>query len=314
MARDNFASLKTRIRLSDHIRKKVKLKHEGADWFGRCPFHDEKTASFSVNDKKGFYHCFGCQQHGDILDWWQKQEGLSFSEACNRLREEAGASTVNMRREISTKRQAKPDVNTERKQNEAQAIWEQSTTVSGTPAETYFQSRCIELNIFSDALRFHPGLQPDMRKPETFPVLIAGVTNSKSNIVAIQRTFLARDGKGKAAISTPKRSLGPVSLGCVKLGAELSILGVAEGVETGLSAMELFRVPVWCALGSNLSRIELPQIARNVVIFGDRGRAGEEATAKARQMFKSQGRKVAVRFPQIGDDFNDELRVRRDGK
>jgi DNA primase len=310
MSNDNFTALKARIRLSDHVRLKVKLVRKGPDWFGCCPFHHEKSASFTVNDAKGFFHCFGCEAHGDILDWWQKGEGLSFNEARDRLRNEAGAAPIGG--EPKPVSRSEPDEDTRRKQREGRAIWKAAMPISGTIAETYLRGpRCIRLEELPSTLRFHPGLQPDSRTAETLPAMIAAITNGSGEVVAIQRTFLAPDGSGKAAISAPKRSLGPIGLGCVKLGASSSILGVAEGVETGLSAMELFRVPVWCPLGSNLARIELPQPVRHVVIFGDRGRAGEDAAAKARRTYKVEGRKVAVRFPEIGDDFNDELRARR---
>lgn len=312
MSSDDFAALKARIRLSDHVRLRVKLARKGPDWFGCCPFHPEKSASFTVNDAKGFFHCFGCNAHGDILDWLQKGEGLSFNDARDRLRNEAGSAPI--RDEPKRLARSELDEDARRKQREGRAIWKAAQTISGTIAEAYLRGpRCIRLERLPDALRFHPALQPDPRNAETFPAMIAGVTNGGGELVAIQRTFLAPDGSGKAAISASKRSLGPVGLGCVKLGASSAILGVAEGVETALSAMELFRLPVWCALGSNLARIELPKPVRQVVIFADRGRVGELAAWKARQVYRSQGRKVAVRFPEIGDDFNDELRARRNG-
>ena len=90
MASDDLSALKARVRLSDHVRLKVKLTRQGPEWSGCCPFHAEKTASFTVNDVKGFYHCFGCHAHGDVLDWWQKGEGMSFAEARERLQREAG--------------------------------------------------------------------------------------------------------------------------------------------------------------------------------------------------------------------------------
>jgi hypothetical protein len=115
-------------------------------------------------------------------------------------------------------------------------------------------------------------------------------------------------------MARPKMALGPVSRGAVCLAQAGSVLGIAEGVETGLSAMELFRLPVWCALGSNLARVVMPKVVRNVVIFADHGRVGEAAAAKARDTFREQQRKVSVRFSQSGSDFNDELReIRRRG-
>lgn len=315
MSGDDFDALKARVRLSDHVKSKVKLTRNGPDWFGCCPFHKEKTGSFSVNDAKGFYHCFGCSAHGDILDWWQKQDGLSFQEARDRLKREAGEASGPIADATATDRRSEPDDDAKRKQAEARAIWRASRPILDTLAEEYLRgARCIRLSHLPDCLRFHPGLQPDPRQAETFPALIAGVTDGAGTLVAIQRTFLAPDGRGKASISAPKRSLGPIGQGAVRLADVGAVLGVAEGVETGLSAMELYRVPVWCVLGSNLARLDLPRPIRNVVIFGDRGAAGETAAAKACQIYRSQGRKVAVRFPEIGDDFNDELRARRNGR
>jgi DNA primase len=129
-------------------------------------------------------------------------------------------------------------------------------------------------------------------------------------VVAVQRTFLAPDGAGKATIENPKRSLGSIARGAVCLAPAGAVVGLAEGIETGLSAMELFHVPVWCALGSNLAGVRLPRAVRQVAIFADRGAAGEAAAEKARETFRLQGRKVTVRLPAIGKDFNDELKAR----
>ena len=59
--------LREKIPLSELIGRKVKLTHKGREYTGLCPFHKEKTPSFTVNDDKGFYHCFGCGAHGDII-------------------------------------------------------------------------------------------------------------------------------------------------------------------------------------------------------------------------------------------------------
>jgi DNA primase len=134
----------------------------------------------------------------------------------------------------------------------------------------------------------------------------------RGGIVAIQRTFLKRDGSGKAPIARPKRALGPIRYGSVHLDNPPplgSAVGIAEGIETGLSAIELFRSPVWCALGSNLGGVILPATISHVAIFADRGSAGEAAAEKARAQFRAQRRRVSVRFPEIGEDFNDQNRL-----
>ncbi len=307
---DDLAALKARVRLSDHVSRRVKLSKHGPDRWGLCPFHNEKSSSFSVNDAKGFYHCFGCNAHGDILDWWREAEGLSFEEARERLRREAGAFPVQRERAPS---HSDKDRDTLRKQAEARAIWAAARPIGGTLAETYLrQARGLSISP-PDCLRFHPRLPIGPRELGDAPAMVAAITDLAGAVVAVQRTFLLSDGSGKARIERPKRALGPVGDGAVCLAPAGLVMGIAEGIETGLSAMELFAVPVWCALGSNLGRILLPDFVRNVALFADRGEAGERAASIASRVFHEQKRKVTVRFSKIGKDFNDELKARRNG-
>ncbi len=82
--------LRHRIPLSEVIGKRVKLIRKGRRFIGLCPFHSEKTPSFSVVDDDGFYHCFGCGVHGDAISFLRETDGLSFMEAVTRLAEMAG--------------------------------------------------------------------------------------------------------------------------------------------------------------------------------------------------------------------------------
>src|SRR3954466_3589852 len=66
------------------------LKKKGANWMGCCPFHQEKTPSFSVNPAKGFYKCFGCGKGGSVYNFLMEMEGLSFPEAIQRVAEISG--------------------------------------------------------------------------------------------------------------------------------------------------------------------------------------------------------------------------------
>src|SRR5436190_11755781 len=85
------AEVRARVSLSDVVGRKVALKRRsGAEYAGLCPFHNEKTPSFTVNDKKGFYHCFGCGEHGDAVGFVMKTEGLSFPESVERFAREVG--------------------------------------------------------------------------------------------------------------------------------------------------------------------------------------------------------------------------------
>jgi len=82
--------LRQRVPLSDVVGRRVKLIRKGRRHSGLCPFHAEKTPSFSVVDDDGFYHCFGCGVHGDAISFLREMDGLEFMEAVERLAEMAG--------------------------------------------------------------------------------------------------------------------------------------------------------------------------------------------------------------------------------
>lgn len=82
--------LRTRSGLAQVIGRRVRLTRKGREHIGLCPFHKEKTPSFTVNEDKGFYHCFGCGAHGSVIDFVMNTEGMSFPEAVERLAGEAG--------------------------------------------------------------------------------------------------------------------------------------------------------------------------------------------------------------------------------
>ncbi|PPR63263.1 MAG: DNA primase [Alphaproteobacteria bacterium MarineAlpha3_Bin7] len=82
--------VKDQVGLADFIGKRVKLIKRGRDFLGLCPFHNEKTPSFTVNEEKGFFHCFGCGEHGSLFDFVMKIDNMSFRDAVERLAEDAG--------------------------------------------------------------------------------------------------------------------------------------------------------------------------------------------------------------------------------
>jgi DNA primase len=82
--------LRARITLSSLVQRSVKLTRAGREWKGCCPFHEEKTPSFYVNDQKQFYHCFGCGAHGDAISWMVDHAGLQFMDAIKELAAAAG--------------------------------------------------------------------------------------------------------------------------------------------------------------------------------------------------------------------------------
>jgi hypothetical protein len=174
---------------------------------------------------------------------------------------------------------------------------------------SYLNHRAITGKI-PPTIRDHPGLKHSPTG-QIFPTMVAAITGPDGKVIAIQRTFLRIDGQGKANVSTPKMTLGPMRDGAVRLGPAGPVLGIAEGIETGLSAMQLFGVPVWCSLSAGrLDRLWLPSEAREIHLFADNGTRGHEAAERAAQAYQAQGRRVVLRFPpERFGDFNDLLQA-----
>ena len=88
---NNFTDeLRARLSIVDVISRRVPLVKKGQNYWGCCPFHNEKTPSFSVSEDKGFYHCFGCGEHGDIISFTMKSENIDFRTAIKELADMAG--------------------------------------------------------------------------------------------------------------------------------------------------------------------------------------------------------------------------------
>ncbi len=85
IALEFYEVLRTRITLSEVVRKTVTLTRKGSEYSGLCPFHTEKSPSFTVNDIKRFYHCFGCAAHGDVIKFVSSLSGLSYKESAIKL-------------------------------------------------------------------------------------------------------------------------------------------------------------------------------------------------------------------------------------
>jgi len=97
--------LRSRLSVADVVGEKVKLVRKGREYIGLCPFHNEKTPSFTVNEAKGFYHCFGCGAHGDIVRFEMDANGLPFMDAVQKLAHKAGLAIPQFSKENSLEHQ-----------------------------------------------------------------------------------------------------------------------------------------------------------------------------------------------------------------
>jgi putative DNA primase/helicase len=162
----------------------------------------------------------------------------------------------------------------------AERIWRGSKTVLGSPAGHYLGVRGIGHLIACADLRFrtdcpHPSSTPE--RTVRLPALVAAVRDVDGRFVGVHRTFLRRDGSGKAEIEPRKASLGPVWGGAVRLTPLEQVIAanelvIGEGIETSASAGPLIGLPAWAALtaGNLASGVVLPSSIRKVVIAADR--------------------------------------------
>jgi DNA primase len=282
------------------ISRQVKLIRRGRVMVGLCPFHQEKTPSFKVEN--GRFHCFGCGADGDAISWIQITAGMTFRNSVEEL--------TGDRLPKAAPRQDDERCNvhaTAARVREARAIWSSAKPIAGTKAEYYLRARGI------------CGLNPSLRFAEQFPytpavrlpAMIAAMLSPMRELVAIQVTMLNPQKPEKAAIATPRRTIGAMGAGAVRLAAASHFLGLAEGVETALSAMQLTGVPAWACLGAGrMQRVHIPASVGEIHLFGDNDSPGRDAVERTSQVHA--GKTVTVSFPPApAGDWNDYLRTVR---
>lgn len=167
--------IRSRLSVSQVVGRKVALKKKGREWAGLSPFKTEKTPSFFVNDQKGFYHCFASGEHGDIFSFLIKTEGVSFSEAVERLAGEAGVPLPKrdaVQEEVYRKRLTLYDV------MEAAANFFESQLQSsiGADAREYLAQRGLNPNTLSE---FRFGYAPTIRTALKSSLIDKGFSESQ---------------------------------------------------------------------------------------------------------------------------------------
>jgi hypothetical protein len=243
--------LRARIPVSEIVRRRVHLRRRGREWVGLSPFNKERSPSFFVNDRKGFFHDFSSGKHGDIFAFIIEVEGASFPEAVERCAEMAGMALPGRTSPASLPRP--PTVPTtpraadaeeaarERSMERAAAeIWRGALDVGDTLAARYLAGRNLVLPeaVSGRVLRFHPrcAYRNDADEPVTIPALIALFRDARTDEPkAILRRGLTPDG-GK--FGAKPLYLGPMAGCAIKLTASEDVcqgLHVAEGVETAIA-------------------------------------------------------------------------------
>jgi len=266
-------------------------------WIARCPAHDDHKPSLSIrhaDDGKVLVHCHaGCDQERVLATL--RSRGLWVENERTFYRK---TSRVEAARQLDLEDTKRGEV--------ALAIWQAAVPASETLAHTYLASRGIHLPP-PPTLRFHSGLKHP--SGGVWPAMVALVTRGPDNLpLAIHRTFLVRNGSGKAPLDPQKMMLGPCRGGAVRLAMHGDLLMVGEGIETCLAAMRAIGHPAWAALStSGLRTLDLPNDVRDVIVLADGDEPGEAAARDCAWRWKREGRHVRIARPPRGMDFNDML-------
>lgn len=151
--------LRSHFLMSEVVGKRIPLKKFGREWKACCPFHNEKSPSFTVNDEKGFYHCFGCGAHGDAIEFVRKIDRLSYPEAIETLARDAGLALPEVSPETIRK------IESYKQQQdvcEAACVWfeKQLHSASHMDALSYVEKRGLKPETIR---QFRLGFAPDER-------------------------------------------------------------------------------------------------------------------------------------------------------
>lgn len=283
---------------AETIAKVLGGRKAGNSWIARCPAHDDREPSLSIHrsdDGKVLVRCHaGCDQQQVIAAL--RSRGLWSEHGPRRSRHSATYTATT----------SQPNRDDAKRSAAALAIWQSAIPAQETLVATYLASRGLHLPA-PPTLRFHARL----RHPSggVWPGMVALVTHgSDSTPLAIHRTFLARDGAGKAPVDPQKMMFGPCRGGAVQLGTPSGVLMVGEGIETCLAAMRATGNAAWAALStSGLRALDLPDALRDLVVLADGDAPGEAAACDCAWRWKREGRRVRIARPPQGMDFNDLL-------
>jgi hypothetical protein len=249
-------------------------------------------------------------EHGDLLDIIRESCGLlEFRDVADEARRflsmprsDANPARKAARSPIQT---GSPEA--------ARRLFAMSQPIARTIVEAYLRNRGITALHEAGSLRFHPRCyyRPDEDAPtETWPAMIARVSDLEGRITGAHRTWLDPSGRGKAPIDTPRRAMGDLLGNAVRFGVANDVLAAGEGIETMLSLRcVLPTLPMVAALSANhLAALLLPLTLRRLYIARDVDLAGDAAVTTLTERAEAVGIETLTLSPRL-DDFNEDLRT-----
>lgn len=248
-------------------------------------------------------------EHGDLLDLIRESCGLvDFTDIVNEARAFLRMQPYEPEPQSRQRLARMPTGSLEA----ARRLLGRSKPISGTIVEAYLRERGIAHLQGTESLRFHPRCyyRPDKHSPsETWPAMIAAVTDLNGQITGAHRTWLDPSGRGKAPIDTPRRAMGALLGNAVRLGIGDDVMAAGEGIETVLSLRSvLLDMPMLAALSAaHLAAVLFPPRLRRLYIARDNDPAGDWACNTLTARARTAGIDAIMLSPQRSD-FNDDLR------
>jgi hypothetical protein len=191
--------------------------------------------------------------------------------------------------------------------SEALALWHRARPIAANTAPARFLAARGLMIRPPPSLRATQILHLD-RYP--LPAMLAAVQAPDRRVIAVQQTLIDPCGDRKARVRLPRKTVGALGWGAVRLAAAGDVLGLAEGTEKALAAMQLFDLPCWASLGAaRMHRVCVPDSVRELHLFLDNDEAGRAAGERASHAHRH--RKVFLRFPpEQFKDWDDVTRSR----
>jgi len=343
--------LKHRFTLSDVVGRQVKLIRRGRESTGLCPFHSEKTPSFTVNDQKGFYHCFGCGEHGSVLDFVMKTQGMTFPEAVEVLAGEVGMDVPKPSREEIERQKERASL---AEVMEAVSSWYQTQlrAQAGRGAYEYITGRGLTDQTLG---RFGMGYAPSSRsalkdammardigedqlvetgmliKPEGGGPsydrfrdrLMFPITDRQGRVIAFGGRALSKDAKAKY-LNSPETSLfhkGATLYNWANARAASYDAGQVMVVEGYMDVIALAQAGIDYAvapLGTALTEEQIShlwQMADEPILSFDGDNAGQRAAGRAVERALPMLRPgKSLRFMMMPDGDDPDSLVQREGR
>ena len=343
MARGDVEEVRARADILELVGAHVRLRRAGRNYVGLCPFHDEKTPSFSVNAERGFFHCFGCGVGGTVFDFVMKTEGLNFAEALQSLAQRYGIALAETRGGMpSSERDALAAANATAAEFFAHVLW---NTNEGAAARDYLKARAITTET---AKAFIIGFAP--ARPANLAAVMQkrGLTDGALKVGLIKRDpdgglhdmfrarlmFPIRDPQGRViafggrvldqrlpkyinSTESPLYSKARTVYGICEARPAISKADRAIVVEGYIDAIALWQAgfkETVASLGTALTVEQLRLLGRytkNVIACFDGDTAGRKASLRALEVFLGAG--MTGRGVFIPTGFDPDTLVRERG-